>query len=245
MVVKILLICIISFEYVYNDDGGCGCSVDREHAKGIQSKYLEGVQQTEADQCPFDKSNTLASGAAEGITVDMVTVPAGDYQLGTDDIMIETDSEGPLRTVKLETFLIDRFEVSNRDFMKFVSSTNYKTEAETFGDSFVFTLFLNATYREELKDFRVVQAPWWYKVDGANWRHPYGRDSNISDSMDHPVIHVSWRDARAYCKWRDARLPTEPEWEAACRGGKHRTKYPWGDKLFPDRKHMYDAFIHK
>ncbi|KAI8429043.1 hypothetical protein MSG28_007613 [Choristoneura fumiferana] len=118
--------------------------------------------------------------AAEGITVDMVTVPAGDYQLGTDDIMIETDSEGPLRTVKLETFLIDRFEVSNRDFMKFVSSTNYKTEAETFGDSFVFTLFLNATYREELKDFRVVQAPWWYKVDGANWRHPYGRDSNIS-----------------------------------------------------------------
>lgn len=65
----------------------------------------------------------------------------------------------------------------------------------------------------------------------------------ILDFMDHPVIHVSWRDARAYCKWRDARLPTEPEWEAACRGGKRGTKYPWGDKLFPDRKHMYDASI--
>lgn len=177
MVVKFLLICILSFEYVYNDDGGCGCGLDRENDKGIQSKYLDGVQQTEADQCPFEKSNTLESNTEYA---DMATVPAGDYQIGTDDIMIETDNEGPLKTVKLETFLIDRYEVSNRDFMKFVSSTNYKTEAEAFGDSFVFTLFLNATYKEELKDFRVAQAPWWYKVDGANWKHPYGRDSNIS-----------------------------------------------------------------
>lgn len=56
--------------------------------------------------------------------------------------------------------------------------------------------------------------------------------------MDHPVIHVSWTDAKKYCKWRGGRLPTEVEWEAACRGGRHYIRYPWGDKLFPDRKHM-------
>lgn len=60
----------------------------------------------------------------------------------------------------------------------------------------------------------------------------------FSDEQDHPVVHVSWRDAKAYCTWRGARLPTEAEWEAACRGGQPDILFPWGDKLFPQKKYM-------
>lgn len=110
----------------------------------------------------------------------MVLIPAGEYQVGTDDVAIESDKEGPKRIIKLNSFLIDKFEVSNKDFGNFVSATNYKTEAEVFGDSFVFAIFLNKTVKENLKDFRVVQTTWWYKVFGVNWKHPYGADSDLS-----------------------------------------------------------------
>ncbi|XP_026328461.1 formylglycine-generating enzyme-like isoform X2 [Hyposmocoma kahamanoa] len=168
----------------------------------------------------------------------MVLIPAGIYQVGTDDVIIETDNEGPKRMVELKSFYLDKYEVSNREFSRFVAATNYKTEAETFGESFVFQMFLNSTFRETLKNYRAVAALWWYSVNGTDWMHPHGPDSNISDLMDHPVVHVSWRDALTYCAWRDARLPTEAEWEGACRGGLYDTIYPWGNKLFPDKKYM-------
>ncbi|CAH0407826.1 unnamed protein product [Chilo suppressalis] len=231
------LLCVIlllQFGFVYNRENNCGCGVNND--RRTENIYSEAANEKSAHCTKLNENKH--SEYDEDSKDGMVLIPTDEYQVGTDDIVIETDMEGPKKTVNIKSFYLDKFEVSNRDFSNFAKLTNYKTEAEIFGDSFVFTLFLNNTIKEQLIDFRVVQAPWWYKVTGANWQHPHGPGSNLSESMDHPVVHVSWKDAKAYCSWRGARLPTEAEWEAACRGGKHNTKYPWGDKLFPDKKYM-------
>ena len=147
------------------------------------------------------------------------------------------DGEGPTREVDLSPFFIDETAVTNAEFGRFVRATRYRTEAERYGWSFVFHLFLSKKIRREVTE-AVAEAPWWWRVDGASWRRPNGPGSGVGRLMDHPVVHVSWNDAMAYCRWAGKRLPTEAEWEMAARGGLAGMTYPWGDELTPDGRHM-------
>jgi formylglycine-generating enzyme required for sulfatase activity len=153
---------------------------------------------------------------------------------GADADGFPADGEGPVREVYVSEFLIDVTCVANDQFAAFVDASGYVTSAERFGWSFVFGGFLTAKQDRVVLPGTVPQAPWWRAVRGATWRTPEGPGSDVADRGNHPVVHVSWRDARAYAKWARKRLPTEAEWEKAARGGLTQAQFPWGDELTPN-----------
>ena len=191
-------------------------------------------------------SGKVGKDLAEGITyansgsVDgMVRLEEGSFLMGTedDDSWME-DGEGPVREVSLIDFYLDSKAVTNAQFAEFSEETGYLTEAECFGWSYVFATMLPRSKQRKLKSSHTVMGlQWWYAVNGCTWRKPEGSGSNLKRRMDHPVIHVSWNDAIAFCHWAGKRLPTEAEWEYAARGGLVSKRYPWGDELTPRGKH--------
>jgi len=171
----------------------------------------------------------------------MRRLPGGAFLMGTNDrIGFPADGEGPVREVVVAPFWIDETLVTNGQFAEFVQATGYRTDAEKFGWSYVFHLFVDERERRRLyvTGKYIPGLEWWLAVEGASWAHPEGPESTVAGRMDHPVVHVSWRDAQAYCAWAGKRLPTEAEFEYAARGGLVQKRYAWGDELTPGGKHM-------
>lgn len=140
------------------------------------------------------------------------------------------DGEGPARRVTLRPYAIAATTVTNAAFAAFVRATRYVTDAERAGASFVFFLQLPEAARRSARTV-ATGLPWWAHVEHACWQRPEGAGSHVHARPDHPVVHVSWHDAQAYCAWAGGRLPTEAEWECAARGGAEGARFPWGDEL--------------
>lgn len=161
----------------------------------------------------------------------LVALPGGAFRMGTDsDVGYAEDGEGPARPVSVSPFSIAPHAVTNAEFATFVRATRHVTDAEQFGTSFVFWLQVDEAVRQRVRHLP-TGLPWWLPIEGACWQRPEGPGSSILDRPDHPVVHVSWNDAAAYCRWSGTRLPSEAEWEYAARGGLEECLYPWGDEL--------------
>jgi formylglycine-generating enzyme required for sulfatase activity len=175
----------------------------------------------------------------------MVKIPAGEFMMGALDDEGRPD-EYPQHKVKVDAFWMDATEVTNAQFNKFVEATGYITTAEKKPDWEEIKKQLPAGTpkpdESQLVASSLVFTPpghaislndasqWWSWTRGANWKHTQGTASNIEGKDNYPVVHISWDDAKAYCKWAGKRLPTEAEWEWAARGGLNGNKYPWGNE---------------
>ena len=172
---------------------------------------------------------------------DMVLIPSGEFMMGSND-SINFPDEYPPHEVAVTSFLMDKYEVTNTQFDEFVKSTGYITTAEKEFNIYDIEKKDSISKKGSLvfqkldisKNQKIDHLEWWKWVENASWKHPNGSESSIKNKMDHPVIHISWYDAKEYAKWIGKRLPTEAEWEWASRGGNKSSIYPWGNSAPKD-----------
>ncbi|WP_460688679.1 formylglycine-generating enzyme family protein [Nesterenkonia suensis] len=182
-----------------------------------------------------------ALAAAAPSELALVGLDGGAFRMGSEDALAyPQDGEGPVRTVEVAPLAISATTVTVAEFAAFVLATGHVTDAQRCGDSLVFAGKLAPQVAERLP--RVSEAPWWCQVPGATWFAPEGPGSSARGREDHPVTHVSQRDATAYAAWLGARLPSEQEWEFAARGGLDQQPYPWGAVRDPDGVRRMNIF---
>ncbi|XP_071806107.1 formylglycine-generating enzyme-like [Asterias amurensis] len=222
----------------------CGCSsLNRRHDDEENGKkYTANLNQQENN---VKGTKPITPGAEGDVpsarTNQMVAIDGGTFLMGTNEPIIYADGESPAREVTLKSFYFDVYEASNAEFQLFTSRTDYVTEAERFGDSFVLESRISEEIKKDITQ-AVAAAPWWLPVKGADWKHPEGPDSHITDRTDHPAVHMSWNDANEYCQWAGKRLPTEAEWEYASRGGLKNRLHPWGNRELPKGEHQMNIW---
>ena len=158
--------------------------------------------------------------------------------------------ERPTKRATVAGFWIDPHPVTKAQFADFVAATGYVTLAERQPDPALYpdadpallvpgsSVFRKPSAPVDLRDYRA----WWEYAPGANWRHPEGPDSSITDRLDHPVTQVAFEDAQAFAKWAGKGLPTEAEWEYAARGGLDGATYAWGEDFTPGGRHMANTW---
>ncbi|MDR3611918.1 MAG: formylglycine-generating enzyme family protein [Candidatus Obscuribacterales bacterium] len=216
------------------------------------------------DIAPFAPTVANTCKAPVHTPKGMVWIEGGEFSMGSADPTKSSDNASerscgghepmqdarPIHRVYVDGFWMDRTEVTNREFEKFVNATGYKTIAEVAPTKEEFptaptenlvagsTVFTATTKPVALNN----KLKWWRYEHGANWRHPEGPQSDLKGRRDFPVVQIAFPDAVAYAKWAGKRLPTEAEWEFAARGGLSGATYAWGNEFKPHDKFMANTY---
>ena len=226
-------------------DTGIASTGAARHAHSHEAAVDAGSDASAGTTAPPSVNNSESPAPApEG----MVWISGGEFSMGAEDP--EMRDARPFHRVGVDGFWMDRTEVTNEEFARFVKATGYVTVAERPLDPKAFP----GAPPENLVSGSVVFTPptapvpldnhfvWWRYLPGANWRHPSGPESDLRGKEKHPVVHIAFEDAEVYAKWAGKRLPTEAEFEFAARSGLDRKRYVWGDEFKPGGKFQANTF---
>lgn len=178
----------------------------------------------------------------------MVLIPGGTFWMGSAEFYPD---ERPVHRRQVDPFWIDRHEVTNAEYGRFVTDTGYVTVAERDLDPAEFAgadpadlvpgamVFTPTAGPVDLRDWR----QWWRWQPGACWRHPFGPGSTLTGREHHPVVQIAFADASAYADWAGKRLPTEAEHEYAARGGLDGARFAWGEEAYPDGEALANTWL--
>lgn len=198
-----------------------------------RQNYPEAIRNwTSGKRC----ADAVSKSPIAKLEADMVRISGGTFTMGCTSEQKDCDSdESPTTRVTVSDFYLGKFELALREFKQFIDASGYKTDADKDGGSYLWT------------------GSKWEKKSGVNWKCDVAGKIRPSSEYEHPVIHVSWNDAIAYCNWRSEkeglskvytisrdkvranwnangyRLPTEAEWEYAARDGGKAIQYAWGN----------------